>query len=174
MSLPTQIPLQSVPIAEKGNDGNLYMNFNWYLFLYNMGKQTFESQGSGGGGSPISNGDLIDMVELDSFSADVPQLSRQIANLMLLALDPTPADPPPQSGAPITVTPGASPFTYTAIHDGTMFVSGTVGPILTFTRRGVNVPLGMSDGTIPMREKDQLTLTWSGGTPPVLTFLPNR
>lgn len=99
---------------------------------------------------------------------------RDLANAILLATDAVLPDPAPPPGQIIPVTPGASPFTYTAFHDGTMFVSGSISSTIALTRYGVNVPLGLSDGTIPMRETDQLTLTWSGGTPPTLNYLPNR
>ncbi|WP_124570181.1 hypothetical protein [Burkholderia sp. Bp8984] len=189
--LPTQIPLQTVPITQEGTDGRLYIEFNWYLFLYHLAAQVF---GPGGSGTTPPDASASNSLDLDAGGTDVPQAYRGLANLqallpeqsdpgaslrdltnaLLLAMDAGLADPPPPAGAVISVTPGASPFTYTAIHDGTMFVSGSVGPTLTLARYGVNVPMGMSDGTVPMREKDQLTLTWSGGTPPTLNFLPNR
>lgn len=99
---------------------------------------------------------------------------RDLANAILLATDALLPDPPPAAGAVIPITPGSSPFTYTAIHDGTMFISGSVSSTIALSRYGVNVPLGMSDGTIPLRANDQLMLTWSGGTPPTLNYLPNR
>ncbi|MCA8018073.1 hypothetical protein [Burkholderia metallica] len=237
--LPEQIPPQGEPIGTV--DGRpVIIDINWYLWLYNVWKDTI---GTGSGTVPISPLDAVDMVDLDAAGTDVPQSYRDItnvtaleshdidlvspdlpkvkrdvdnaralealgedligveiasiwrrltniemmletldtgaslrdlANAILLATDAVPQDPAPAAGAVIPITPGASPFTYTAIHDGTMFISGSVSATLALTRYGVNVPLGMSDGTVPLREKDQLTLTWSGGTAPTMNFLPNQ
>ncbi|MCQ4437282.1 hypothetical protein NO135_20015, partial [Clostridioides difficile] len=83
-SLPKQIRLQSGPFAEKGADGNLYIDFNWYLFLYNIGQQLFPSGSSGSGGSPILPADLIARIALDAAGADVPQAYHQIANAAIV------------------------------------------------------------------------------------------
>lgn len=213
MSLPTEIPLQSVPFAHTSTDGTIYVEFNWYLFLYNLAFTVF-----GPNGTPIPPSVQITLTDDDAISTDSIQAYRQIANMaaleaqdmeltgadvadlrrritnmqalipdqdvtaslrdlanaILLAADAVLPDPPPKAGAVIPLTPGSSPFTYKAIHDGTMFISGSVSSTLALSRYGVNVPMGMSDGTIPMRENDQLTVTWSGGTPPTMNFLPNQ
>lgn len=84
MSLPTRIPLQSVPFGEKDQDGNIFVDFNWYLFLYNIAQQVFPQGPSGGGGTPVSPFDVADLVDLDAAASDVPQAYRQIANTKLL------------------------------------------------------------------------------------------
>lgn len=194
--LPSQIPPQNVPLGVE-IEGQLYVAFNWYLFFYNLAQEVLGTPGSGG--NAASSIDLADMVALSAATADIPQAWRQIANqqavealgiipdgsdiadlrhrianLQVLVASLLLPDPPARAGAVIPLAPGASPFTYTAIHDGVMFVSGSVSTTIALSRYGVNVPMGLSDGTIPMRESDQLTFTWSGGTPPTLNYLPNR
>lgn len=98
---------------------------------------------------------------------------QQLANIILLAEEPLLQDqnPPPGAVEPIT---GTSPLNYTAVHDGTFFVSGPPTVTANVVRYGVTVPTGMTDGAIPMRKTDSVQITWSGGTAPVMNFLPNK
>jgi hypothetical protein len=98
----------------------------------------------------------------------------QLANALILATDGLLQDPPPPAGPVIPIAPGASPFTYTAIHDGTICISGPPTAVINVIRYGTTVPTGMTDGTIPMRKNDQVSITWSGGTAPVMNYLPNK
>jgi hypothetical protein len=79
--LPDFIPLQTVPIAQEAQDGELYAEFNWYLFFYNLAIQVLSS----GGSTPASGFDILDSVDLDAAGADVPQAYRQIVNETILA-----------------------------------------------------------------------------------------
>ncbi len=211
--LPGQILPQSVPFGRADTKGQLYIDHNWYLFLYNLSLQVLSGMGS----VPTSQADLIDMVDLDAEGADLPQAYRKIVNLqalndaldetgsdvarlnlsitnitqllpiedrsvtlremanaLILASDSLLQDPPPPSGPVIPITPGSSPFTYTAIHDGTICISGPPSATINVIRYGVTVPTGMTDGAIPVRKNDQVYISWSGGTAPVMNFLPNK
>lgn len=83
MSLPKSIPQQSVPLGQQAQDGNIYVDINWYLFLYNISAQVL---GTGSGSVPASDSDLLDFVDLNAESSDVPQTFRQLANNQHLQL----------------------------------------------------------------------------------------
>ena len=106
--------------------------------------------------------------------ADIQKIHRELTNLYLLATDEFLQDPLPPAGAVIPIIPGVSPYTYTAIHDGTIAISGTASTNINIIRYGVSVPTGMTDGTIPMRKKDQIQISWSGATAPTMNYLPNK
>lgn len=74
--LPGQILPQSVPLGIVDKNGQLLIDQNWYLFFYNMALQILSRQGA----FPSSQADLLDMVDLDAASTDLPQASRQLAN----------------------------------------------------------------------------------------------
>ena len=238
--LPGQIIPQSVPLGRVDGRGQVQIDQNWYLFLYNLANQVLAGQQQTGS-VPTSQADLIDMTDLDADGSDLPQVRRGVVNLdqfigtldepspegaqafkeinnalaqsdlletwvadisvlakkianiellipaedvsasiqqlasaIALASDPLPQDPPAPAGPVIPITPGASPFTYTAIHDGTICISGPPSATINVIRYGVTVPTGMTDGTIPMRKNDQVSITWSGGTAPVMNYLPNK
>lgn len=190
--LPQQIPPQSTPFGTTDQSGGIYVSLDWYLFMYNLALQVLGNGSSQG--NPTSTFDLSDAVDLDAAGTDVPQAYRQISNIeqlleiepsvpgnqsalvnaLLLASDPVPQDPLPPPGPVIPITAGTSPLTYTAIHDGTFIISGPPSATINIIRYGITVPTGMTGGTIPMRKKDQISVTWSGGTAPVMNFLPNR
>lgn len=139
--LPTKIPPQNLAIGEKGPDGQLYMQFDWYLFLYNLALQVFSTQS---GTIPSSPSDFLEMANLFAQTADVPQTYHGIANLFALhgvgALpEPLPVAQPVQS-----VTPGASPFTYTALSNGVLSVTGGTVSAVSIIRQGVSVATGIS------------------------------
>ena len=106
--------------------------------------------------------------------SDIGPSLQDFANALLLASDGLLQDPMPPAGPVIPITPGASPFTYTAIHDGTICISGPPSATINVIRYGTTVPTGMTEGTIPMRKNDQVSISWSGGTAPVMNYLPNK
>lgn len=81
MALPTTIPQQSLPIATKAVDGNLYVEFDWYLFFYTLAQQVL---GFGNKGTPASPFDILDNNDLNIEATDIPEAYRKIANLQLL------------------------------------------------------------------------------------------
>ena len=194
--LPGQILPESVPFGRVDKRGQLLVDHNWYLFLYNLSLQVLSATNASGS-SPASPYDLLDMADPDAEGADIPQayrkiaglqvaeidavdgadvaaMLRQLVNALLLASDPIPQDPLPPPGAVIPLAPATSPFAYTAIHDGTVCFSGTAATAITITRYGVTVPTGSTAGAVPVRKTDVITVTWSGSTAPTINFLPNR
>jgi hypothetical protein len=144
--LPSVIPPQSMPFGndEKGNPQ--YLNINWYLFLYNLSVQVLGT-GGGGGNTPASPYDALDAANLFAQTADIPQAYRGIENLAaLLAQGPLP-DPQPAAQPVQAVTPGASPFTYTALANGMLSVTGGAVSSVTIIRQGVSVATGIGSST---------------------------
>lgn len=140
--LPTQIPPQSESIGVI--DGKpITIDLNWYLWLYNLSKQVFGA-GTGGGTTPVSPYDILDSENLFAQTADIPQAYRQISNLAALVAniplqDSTPAAQPVQA-----VTPGASPYTYTALANGVLSVTGGSVSSVSIIRQGVSVATGIT------------------------------
>ncbi len=227
-SLPNFIPPQTVePIIQI--DDKFYWDINWYLFFYNLTINVLSQKN----GVPVSQSDLLDMVDLDANLSglkiqDSPQnislllqnenqddanssdyspafftedatdqikiLAQNISNLaqqsqtdydvyatvkqmnnaILLALESELQDPEKPAGPVIPLSPTTSPFTYVALHDGTLAISGTASTSINIIRYGVTVPTGMTDGTIPMRKNDTVNVSWSGSTAPIMNYLPNK
>lgn len=72
------------------------------------------------------------------------------------------------SRTPVTVTPTASPFSYTPTSRGTLFVSGGGVEAMTITRGTTTAPVGGFYGGVSMSSSDTLTITYSAA--PQLTF----
>lgn len=142
--LPTQIPVQNLPIGQKGQDGEIYVQFNWYLFFYNLSKQVFDN---GGGSTPASPYDSLDTANLFAQGADVPQAYRSIENLAALFRN-TPLPDPVAAAQPVqTATVGASPFTYTALANGVLSVTGGAASSVSIVRQGVSVATGITSSS---------------------------
>ncbi len=186
--LPGQILPESVPFGQVDAKGKLFVDHNWYLFLYNLAIQALSGQSSGT--FPTSQADLIDMVDLDAQGADTPPIDRAIANLLALqptedispsareaanaiiaAVQETPPDPLPQAQPAQSVTVGASPFTYTALFSGCAFVSGGTVSSISVIRQGSSFSAGATSGPIPLRRLDQLQITYSAA--PAVVFFPD-
>lgn len=75
--LPGQILPPSTPLGRLNEDGTLLIDTNWWLLLYNLCNQVLGSQG----GLPASALESIEITDLDTATADIPALTRQIANL---------------------------------------------------------------------------------------------
>jgi hypothetical protein len=74
---------------------------------------------------------------------------------------------PPSSE--ITITAGASPYTYTAPAKGFLIVRGGTVSAIQFTRT-VTTLTGQTAGLFPLSQGDQLTVTYSGL--PTLVWVP--
>jgi hypothetical protein len=88
-SLPQQIPQQSAAFGEMELDqqtgkptGKVIIDINWYLFLYNLAKQTLS--GPGVSPIPITPADSIALTDVEIASADQVASRRQIENLNAL------------------------------------------------------------------------------------------
>lgn len=141
--LPNQIPQQSVPFIEAVDGGKpAYVDINWYLWLYNLSKSVF---GTGGSGStPASPYDALDAADLFAQTADIPQAYRRIENLAALVGNIPLQDPAPAAQPVQTITPGASPFTYTVLANGVLSVTGGAVSSVSIIRQGVTVATGIT------------------------------
>lgn len=72
-----------------------------------------------------------------------------------------------------TITVGGSPFAYTAASDGVLVISGGTVLVVTYTRGGTAVVLGIVGGTVPVFKNDVVTVTWAISTP-TMTLIPSR
>lgn len=143
--LPTQIPQQTVPIATDPEGKNpQIVDIDWYLWLYNLSKAVFGAGGSGGT-TPVSPYDFLDAAELIAQTADIPQAYRKISNLAaLVGINTVLPDPVPAAQPVQAVTPGASPFTYTALANGLLSVTGGAVSSASIIRQGVSVATGIT------------------------------
>jgi hypothetical protein len=185
MPLPTLIPAQTVPLSAANAAGQQIVDMNWYLFLYNMWKNTI---GTSGGEVPFPPTVAIALTEIDVDAADIPHVYQQIANTQLLQpeadssptqreivnaqilADPLLQDPQPAAQPVAAITVGASPFTYTAPFDGCVIVSGGIVSAVAIARQGTSVATGITAGIVPVRRLDNVTITYT--VLPTATFLP--
>jgi hypothetical protein len=76
-----------------------------------------------------------------------------------------------QAGPITAVKPRGSPFSYTASVKGFLAVSGGTVSAITLARARVSgVPLGMTNGVVPLSQGDTVTITYS--VAPTLNFIP--
>ncbi|WP_233854115.1 hypothetical protein [Paraburkholderia sp. HD33-4] len=118
----------------------------WFLLIYNLWNSTLSSSG-GGGSTPASPFDAIDAADLLAATSDIPQAFRQISNLRALIAAPALQDPTPAAQPAQTVTVGASPFTYTALANGTLSVTGGATSNVSIVRQGVTVATGITSSS---------------------------
>lgn len=185
--LPNQIIPQTVPIGTVDKSGRVIADKDWWLFWYNLAETTL------GNGSSLTLPSLIALEEADADAADAdaialrapiqnlqiqqldaPQVATsdlpEIYRALLLAQDSLLPDSP-ANAQPITVlTPGGSPWTYTAPYAGHVAVTaGTVSGI-AIKRQGSSVATGLTVGIFPVCRADALTITYS--STPTVTFIP--
>jgi len=180
--LPQQIPPQTAPVVREIN-GQLLLDKNWWLFLYNIAQSVL---GTDGGLPPSA---LIELAgaDTDAVGADTAVLRAPIRNLevqiegpsdpinlgplSLLATDALLPDPLPQAQPAKSISVGASTFTYTAPADGTVVVTGGPASSITYVRQGTSIATGLIVGAFPVSRLDQLQVAY-GGSAPTMTFLP--
>jgi hypothetical protein len=162
--LPSQIPQQSVPLIIGAAKSPQYMDINWYLWAYNISKQVLGTA-AGGGSTPASPYDVLDAANLIAQGADIPQAYRQIANLKaLIGVNTVLPDPMPAAQPVQTVTPGASPLTYTALANGVLSVTGGAVSAVTLIRQGVSVATGITSSSSASLISGMTDEKGSGGT----------
>jgi hypothetical protein len=170
--LPTQIPQQSVPLLQNNADDKpQFMDINWYLWAYSISKAVL-GNGQGGGTTPISPYDVLDTANLFAQTADIPQayhglknlavldmqnaaiwsadlqrVNRSVDNLRALVYSLSLQDPGHQAQPAQTVTVGASPFTYTALFDGTLSITAGAVSNVSIIRQGVTVATGIGSSS---------------------------
>lgn len=74
-----------------------------------------------------------------------------------------------QSAAAVAVTPGASPYTYTAGRSGLLVVSGGTVSLIEYGRAGAFVGAGLLAGVIPVVAGDAVKTTYA--VAPTMTFM---
>lgn len=67
---------------------------------------------------------------------------------------------PAAAGVPLTVAPGASPYTFTAVETGVAYVSGGTVSIVQLIRGATTISLGLLAGSYMMRNGDRLVITY--------------
>ena len=172
--LPQRILPPGTPwLAEDGKS----VSKNWWLFLYNLSNSIL------GQADPVSL-ELLAELYSDVETADIQGLRSAIdAATMLAEETPFPVPVPdayvveeytplrPQAQPVQAITPGASPFVYTAPQDGWVTVSGGTVSGLDLTRDGTTfIATGVLAGPIPMSRLDQLKTTYS--VVPTMNFFP--
>lgn len=168
--LPTIIPPQSAPLAQV-NGSPVNIDINWYLWLYNLSKQIFGT-GGGSGSVPTSPYDSLESANLFVQTADIPQAYRCLENLaarlsihalpdgadivrvqhdltnaFLLAAGALLPDAEPAAQPAKAVTVGASPFTYMALANGVLSVTGGAMSNVSIIRQGVTVATGITSSS---------------------------
>lgn len=167
-ALPRQIQPQTVPFGRVDADGRVFVDINWYLFLYNLSNQVLGS--NSGSTVPASPVDLIAFIDQDAANTDIAQAYRQIANAILMAIEPPLADPQPQAQPSAAVTVTASPFTYAVPFNGCVSITGGTVSLIQIIRQGVTVGTGITSGLVPVSKFDRVVITYT--VAPTVVFLP--
>lgn len=185
--LPGQILPQSQSWGTVQPNGDVIIDKNWWLLLYNIVQNSIGT----GGAVPDSALEIVEDVAIDAAATDGLQAHRETVNALLetdATLDPsltnhdlvnvllqsqdTPLQDVPARAQPAqSVTPSASPFTYTTAFDGTLVVTGGTVSVIALIRQGVSIATGLTIGLFPLRRLDQLQITYS--VAPTVTFLPS-
>jgi hypothetical protein len=184
--LPQQIIPQTVPFAKANAGGDLIIDKDWWLFLYNLSEQVL-----GNGGVSLSAVVAFEELDSDAADADAVVLRRSIQNLnlqvlespqvssndlpdiarsLLLAQDAPLPDPPALAQPVALITPGASPYTYKAPFAGSVAVTGGTVSAIAILRQGTTVATGLTTGVFPVSRGDSLVITYS--SLPTVTFIP--
>ena len=172
--LPQRILPPGTPwLAEDGKS----VSKNWWLFLYNLSTSVL------GQTDPVAL-ELLAELDTDAGTSDDQRLARAIDAARMMA-EQTPFPTPvtdayvveeytplrPQAQPVQAITPGASPYTYTAPQDGWVTVSGGTVSALDLSRDGTTfIATGVLAGTLPMSRLDKLKVTWTGS--PTMNFFP--
>lgn len=175
--LPNQIPPESVPSV----DENRRFTHNWYLYIYNLGQAVLGATGvSAAAYSAQVNADL----DADIASIDALGLIQRVTNLEQQQGDiPDPLsapqtvsdsllqDPVPRAQPAQVLTPGGSPWVYTALQDGWLILNGGTVSAIALSRDGTTFyATGLTSGVYPMSRLDQTKVTYSGA--PTATYFP--
>ena len=196
--LPQTIPSPQTPVGQVMKDGQLVqgsvvlLETNWWLFFYNLALQVLG--GSAGGG--LTSAAVTELAGIDSDVADAdaivlrrrvenlevaasewidpgPQIAalrQQVANALIASFLPDPPDAPATAQPVQSITPGASPYSYTALFDGHVAVTAGTVSAIALVRQGTSVATGLTVGLIPVSRGDIVTVTYTGT--PTMTFIP--
>jgi hypothetical protein len=186
--LPQQILPQDTPFGRASPDGMVKIDHDWWLLLYNLCQQVLGTSGA----IPISDAELLSSTDSDAADVDAVVLRRRIDNALLLAQQdsPTNADDLPDIARSLllaqdalipdpialaqpvaSISPGGSPFTYTASHAGFVVVAGGTVTSVAIVRQGTSTATGLADSIFPMSRGDQLVVGYNVNAP-TMTFIP--
>lgn len=145
-SLPQQIPSQPVPFGKVDANGYVTIEFNWYLWLYNMGLQVFSNSSSGIVFDPAS---FISLNDIDVTGSDTAALDSPIAQALMLAADAQLIDPPSADSfiGILSVAKGGTGDSSLTDH-GVLIGSGT-DPVMVSSVGGANTFLAGNAGADP-------------------------
>ena len=104
--------------------------------------------------------------ETDAFA-----LRQPVSAALLLAQDGLAQIPAPAAQPVVAITPGASPFTYTAPFSGQVAVTGGTVSVISLIRQGTTVATGLTVGLFPVSRLDQVQITYA--VAPTMTLLPS-
>jgi hypothetical protein len=74
------------------------------------------------------------------------------------------------AGVPVAVTPGASPYTYTATESGAMYLSAGTVTTVQITRGATTISTGILAGSYFLRNGDKLVVTYA--ISPTMNWVP--
>ncbi len=185
--LPSQILPQTDRLGTVDDKGNVTIDKNWWLLLYNISQQVLAN------GQGLSAASLIELLGADSDAADAdsavlglpisdlqkqvldsPQVTSNdlpdIARALLWGQDTHLTDPTPAAQPVATITPGASPYSYTAPYWGSVAVTGGTVSAISIIRQGASIGTGVTVGVFQLARGDVLQVTYS--VVPTMTFIP--
>ena len=180
--LPGRILPQTEKFGTTDSNGDVTIEKNWWLLLYNLCQQTL------GTGAGLPADALIDLesADADAIDSDAIALRQPIANLavdspdlggtvdlvpaLLLAQDGLLADPIATAQPSAAISPSGSPFTYTAPFNGSVIVTAGSVSDIAIVRQGTSIETGVTVGQFMLSRLDQLVVTYSMA--PTMTFLP--
>lgn len=187
--LPETIVPYSHPLGKANELGQVFIDKNWWLFLYNVAQNVLGTNeglpasaltelassdadiASGDAAAlrrPIDNASIQALFaqDLAPTSADLPDIGRAL----LLAQDPLLQDPPSTAQPVQAITVGASPFSFPASFNGNVTVTGGTVSLITINRQGTVVATGLITGIIPLSRGDVVQVTYT--VAPTMKFLP--
>lgn len=172
--LPNQIPTIATPVLDK----NGRFQQNWWLFFYNIAQSVLGNSGTTAAAFAAQiNADLDGDVD----STDAFGLVQRVSNLEKLIPDDVAPNatvwfgddflqaPNPQAQPVIAITPGISPFTYTAPFDGTVIVTGGTVSQVALSRDGTTFYI-IPEGSVQVSRLDQVKVTYSPTAPTMALF----
>lgn len=183
--LPQQMLPQTQPLGRADNTGLIIIDKNWWLFFYNLYVNTFGSEG-------LTGDDVfgLEQIDVDVLGTDTAALRQPLDNLQVQT-DPAPPaatdypdislalmlsqlselpDPIATAQPFLALTPGASPWGYTAAYNGTVTITGGTVSAIDLARQGTSISTGLIVGLIPVRRGDTVTVTYT--VAPTATFIP--
>ena len=185
--LPSQILPPTARLGTVDQDGNVTIDKNWWYLIYNLCQEVLAN------GQGLNAAAVIALDEIDSDAADadasvlglpISNLQRQvlespqvtsndlpdIARALLWGQDILWQDPPAAAQPVVPITPGASPYSYTAPFWGSVAVTGGTVSAIAISRQGTSIATGLTVGVFPVARGDVLTVTYS--VAPTITFIP--